>query len=97
MEMAYHGGGFSERVATRGELCLCGRPALVVFAIGDAAPFGWCLFNDGGAQFGPCPFCGGPRHTCERCPDYELAPDWAAYSTHRPGTRPDNWPERLGR
>jgi hypothetical protein len=61
-----------ERLAQAGELCTCGRQAVVVFRSDVFGETGWCGINDGGRSYGPCPFCGGPRHTDGRCPDYRL-------------------------
>lgn len=62
----------TERRAEPGELCTCGRQAIVVYLGSAFGPTGWCGIHDGGDQTGPCPFCGGPRHTESRCPDYRL-------------------------
>jgi hypothetical protein len=69
--MAEH---LTERPAEPGELCTCGRPAVVVYLGSEWGPTGACLIQDGGDRTGPCPFCGGPRHGFEegRCPDYRL-------------------------
>jgi hypothetical protein len=61
----------SERPAQNGELCTCGRQAIVVFTSDVFGATGWCGISDGGDQTGPCPFCGGLRHQ-DRCPDYRL-------------------------
>lgn len=61
-----------ERPAEPGELCTCGRQALVVVNGGTLGYIGWCGELEGD-QAGPCPFCGGPRHL-SRCPDYKLRP-----------------------
>jgi hypothetical protein len=68
--------GAEERPAEPGELCTCGRPAVVVYLGGVFGPTGWCGRSDGGEVAGPCPFCGGPRHE-GRCPDYRLRLDRA--------------------
>jgi hypothetical protein len=52
----------SERPAEPGELCTCGRQAVVVYLGTVFGPTGWCGQADGGDQTGPCPFCGGHRH-----------------------------------
>ena len=67
----------SERPAAPGELCTCGRQAVVVYLGGVLGPTGYCGVPDGGDRHGPCPFCGGPRHTEPegRCPDYRLRLD----------------------
>jgi hypothetical protein len=64
----------SERPAEPGELCTCGRHAIVVYLGGIFGPTGYCGIADGGDRAGLCPFCGGPRHQEPegRCPDYRL-------------------------
>jgi hypothetical protein len=64
----------SERRAEPGELCTCGRQAIVVYLGGAFGPTGWCGIGDGGDRTGPCPFCGEPRHSEleGRCPQYRL-------------------------
>ncbi|MFY1673660.1 hypothetical protein ACN27G_27500 [Plantactinospora sp. WMMB334] len=64
----------TERPADRGELCVCGRPAVKVFLGGPFGPTGYCGMPDGG-QRGPCRFCGGERHQAARCSRYVLRPD----------------------
>ena len=61
----------SERPAEPGELCTCGRQAVIVYLGTAFGETGWCGRHDGGAQTGPCPFCGGARHQ-RRCPRYRL-------------------------
>jgi hypothetical protein len=65
----------AERPAEPGELCTCGRKAIVVFLGTVFGETGWCGIHDGGDRAGPCPFCGGPRHTHSRCPSYRLRLD----------------------
>ena len=70
----------SERPAAPGELCTCGRQAIVVYLGSVFGPTGYCGIPDGGDRAGPCPFCGGPRHETaygdpDRCPDYRLRLD----------------------
>ena len=67
----------SQRPAAPGELCTCGRQAIVVYLGSVFGPTGYCGIPDGGNRTGPCPFCGGPRHTEPegRCPDYRLRLD----------------------
>ena len=67
----------TERPAAPGELCTCGRQAIVVYLGSVFGPTGYCGIPDGGDHTGPCPFCGGPRHTepSGRCPDYRLRLD----------------------
>jgi hypothetical protein len=66
--------GTGERRAEPGELCTCGRQAIVVYLGSVFGPTGDCSIRDGGDQTGPCPFCGGPRHSEleGRCPHYRL-------------------------
>jgi hypothetical protein len=64
--------GRRERRAEAGELCTCGRPAVVVFVTERFGETGWCGTNDGGAK-GPCWFCGdGVGHDGLRCRRYRL-------------------------
>ena len=67
----------AERPAVPGELCTCGRQAVVVYLGSRFGPTGYCGIADGGGQTGPCPFCGGPRHSepSGRCPAYRLRLD----------------------
>jgi hypothetical protein len=70
----------TERPAAPGELCTCGRQAIVVDLSSIFGPTGFCGIADGGDRTGPCPFCGGPRHETAwgdpgRCPDYRLRLD----------------------
>jgi hypothetical protein len=63
-----------ERPAKPGELCTCGRQAVVVYLGSVFGSTGYCGIPDGGDRTGPCPFCGGPRHSEweGRCPNYRL-------------------------
>jgi hypothetical protein len=67
----------TERLAVAGELCTCGRPAIVVYLGSVFGPTGYCGIPDGGEDTGPCPFCGGARHRepYGRCPAYRLRLD----------------------
>jgi hypothetical protein len=67
----------AQRPAALGERCTCGRQAAVVYLGSIFGPTGYCGIADGGDRSGPCPFCGGPRHTEweGRCPDYRLRLD----------------------
>jgi hypothetical protein len=67
----------TERPAAPGELCTCGRQAIVVYLGGVFGPTGYCGVPDGGEGTGPCPFCGGPRHRepYSRCLAYRLRLD----------------------
>jgi hypothetical protein len=87
---------FGQRLAERGELCTCGRPAVIVYLTGRG-PFGYCGQPDGGARTRPCPWCGVARHRTAwgeptRCPDYALrapAPSsTAATESDAAGTNP---------
>jgi hypothetical protein len=64
-------GNVRERPAVAGELCVCGRPAVVVFEGRQDGPTGWCGLSDGGARGGLCTFCGARRHE-NWCPSYTL-------------------------
>lgn len=64
-------GDVRERPAIAGELCICGRSAVVVFEGGQFGPTGWCGLADGGARGGVCPFCRARRHK-GRCPSYTV-------------------------
>jgi hypothetical protein len=64
----------TERPAEPGELCTCGRQAVVVFLGSVFGETGYCGRADGGDRTGPCPFCGQGRHD-GRCPDYRLRLD----------------------
>ena len=64
-----------KRAAVAGELCTCGRPAVVVFVTDRLGPVGWCGLGDGGAK-GPCLFCGDQAgHEGDRCSQYRLRLD----------------------
>jgi hypothetical protein len=67
----------TERPAAPGELCTCGRQAIVVYLGSVFGPTGYCGIPDGGEDSGPCPFCGGPRHPEweGRCAHYRLRLD----------------------
>jgi hypothetical protein len=67
----------TQRPAEPGELCTCGRTAIVVYHCDLFGETGYCGIADGGQRTGPCPFCGGPRHGEDvgRCPQYRLRPD----------------------
>ena len=70
---------YSERPAEPGELCTCGRRAVVVYLGGAFGPIGYCGIGDGGSRQEPCPFCGDPRSVREahdgRYPSYRLRPE----------------------
>ena len=40
----------AQRPALSGELCSCGRPAIVMFLTDEFSPVGWCGMGDGGAK-----------------------------------------------
>src|SRR5437762_688269 len=64
---------FAQRQAEPGDLCTCGRGAVLVFLIEGQPPIGWCGLSDGG-RGGRCMFCGDPTGHSEgpRCPAYQL-------------------------
>ncbi|MFL6144774.1 MAG: hypothetical protein ACJ72N_23285 [Labedaea sp.] len=69
----------AQRAALPGERCTCGRQAVTVFVRDTGAEVGYCGLPDGGNRTGPCPFCGGQRHSqpwgdSAPCPDYQLRP-----------------------
>jgi len=75
---------FEQRCAEPGELCTCGRQALVVYLFPDREhrrEIGDCGIRDGGRREGPCPFCGSAeRHQLPwgdpaPCAVYTLRPD----------------------
>ncbi len=43
----------AQRPALSGELCSCGRPAVVMFLTDDFGPVGWCGLHTGGAKRAP--------------------------------------------
>lgn len=69
----------SERAAEPGELCTCGRPAVVVFVF--EREVGYCGVPDGGGPITPCPFCGAtaphrqPWGDPASCPQYRVRPE----------------------
>jgi hypothetical protein len=65
----------TERPAEEGELCTCGRQAVVVYLGTTFGETGWCGRSDGGDRTGPCPFCGQQRRHLGRCPRYRLRLD----------------------
>jgi hypothetical protein len=68
----------TQRPAQPGEVCTCGRAAVVVYVsplfVGapELIETGWC--GQPTAPPGPCPWCGADDHV-GRCPDYRLRPD----------------------
>lgn len=62
-----------QRPAEKGELCTCGRQAVIVILGGKHGETGYCGIADGGAK-GPCAFCGGDPTSHSRCPQYTLRP-----------------------
>jgi integrase len=60
----------TEHTAADGELCTCGRQAVIVYVHDDGRETDYCGRPDGGATAGPCPFCGGERHSSGPCPKY---------------------------
>lgn len=71
----------NERAAEPGELCVCGRPAVVVFV--SEREVGYCGVPDGGGRTSPCPFCGSPQPHRQpwsdpaTCPKYRVRPEVA--------------------
>lgn len=65
------------RQAEPGELCGCGRPAVVVYIGGYYGDTGDCLMGDAGTGGPtPCPFCDGAiDHAGGACPWYRLTLD----------------------
>ncbi|WP_159024380.1 hypothetical protein [Streptomyces scabiei] len=70
-----------QRAAEPGELCTCGRQAVLVFSTEEFGDVGYCGVE--GSAFDPvlpCPWCGSSApHTQswgdpKRCPDYQLRP-----------------------
>ena len=43
----------AQRPALSGELCSCGRPAVVMFLTDDFGPVGWCGLHTSDAESGP--------------------------------------------
>lgn len=76
-----------ERPAVPGDLCTCGRQAVVVYTSRPADPVGHCGLDNGGRPANDwCPFCenklrhdaagvNGPIPQGERCPRYRLRLD----------------------
>ncbi|MER6092412.1 hypothetical protein [Streptomyces bluensis] len=70
-----------QRRAQTGELCTCGRQAVVVYTNDEYGSVGYCGI-EGSARRPvlPCPWCGtSTPHTTswgdpDRCPDYQLRP-----------------------
>lgn len=71
--------GSEQRSAEVGELCTCGRPAVVVYTSDQYGQVGHCGID--GAAFRPvlpCPWCGSSEPHLEawgdpaRCPRYTL-------------------------
>ncbi|MDX3232973.1 hypothetical protein [Streptomyces sp. ME19-01-6] len=71
----------TERRAAPGELCTCGRPAIVVYSNAEFGEAGYCGIEGSQARpVLPCPWCGSAEpHTAPwgdpgKCPDYQLRP-----------------------
>jgi hypothetical protein len=69
----------TQRPAEPGELCTCGRPAVVVFSNEEFGDVGYCgIEGSQGRPVLPCPWCGSTKmHTAPwgdpgKCPDYQL-------------------------
>lgn len=70
-----------QRLAESGELCTCGRQAVVVYSNETFGEIGYCgVPGSARTAVSPCPFCGAsvPHKTSwgapDRCPDYQLTP-----------------------
>lgn len=70
-----------ERAARPGELCTCGRPAVVVYSNEKFGDAGYCGVEGSAADpVLPCPWCGTttPHRASygdpERCPSYSVRP-----------------------
>jgi hypothetical protein len=67
------------RLGLPGELCTCGRQAIMVFSTASGL-VGSCGIDDGGNDAGRCPFCLSPRKHFDasgllvQCPQYRLRP-----------------------
>lgn len=67
-------GGSTERPAEPGELCTCGRPAVIVFCrVDDGHETGYCGVSNV-TPVSPCPFCGADEPHEGKCPDYQTTP-----------------------
>lgn len=69
----------TERPATLGELCTCGRQAVVVYSNATFGDAGYCGIEGSQARpVLPCPWCGStaphraPWGDPGKCPDYQL-------------------------
>ncbi|WP_167163124.1 hypothetical protein [Streptomyces sp. MBT27] len=72
----------TERRAESGELCTCGRQAVVVYSNAQFGDVGFCGIEGGQARpVLPCPWCGNSSpHTTswgdpDKCPAYRLRAD----------------------
>jgi hypothetical protein len=70
-----------ERTAEPGELCTCGRQAVVVYSSEKFGDVGYCGVEGSAARpVLPCPWCGSseahqkPWGDPGKCPDYTLQP-----------------------
>lgn len=70
-----------QRPAELGELCTCGRQAVVVYSSEEFGEVGYCGIEGAAARpVLPCPWCGTSEpHTQSwgdptRCPEYTLRP-----------------------
>jgi hypothetical protein len=66
----------ADRRAEPGELCTCGRPAVVVYLSERWGAVGYCGLS-GVRPLMPCPFCGSPEPHPAKCPSYRLNPGGA--------------------
>lgn len=68
-----------ERRAETGELCTCGRQAILIYSNTRFGDVGWCGINGAATRpVLPCPWCGTTEPHLEpygdpaRCPEYAL-------------------------
>jgi hypothetical protein len=77
----------SQRPASAGELCTCGRPAVTVFVSEEWGETGYCGIEGGKPEI--CPFCGSDQ-CVGRCPEYRVRPaDEGQADEHDPGAAAD--------
>ena len=66
------GGGLGQRPAEPGEVCTCGRPAVIVYVGGAFGETGYCGRQRRTAR--SCPWCPDGPHDGARCPAYRVRP-----------------------
>lgn len=69
----HHVADRGERRPLAGDLCTCGRPAILVFTGGQWGDTGWCGLESV-PQLRPCAFCGEDVDHEGRCPRYAVNP-----------------------